>query len=117
MDLGDGADLAALGEGLEQLRVVQLPQVLVRHEHLERVDAVVGAQLLHFALHLAGRRRLFADYCAHRCFYRWCFWLLLLLLRLTVWAFQFQLETAVNGFDRLLLGSRLLSVGAIKSVS
>lgn len=51
MHLGDGAELLAPLERLVQLGVVQLPEVLVGHEHLERVDSVLRAQLLHLGLH------------------------------------------------------------------
>ena len=41
VDLGDGADLLALGEGRVQLLVAKHEHILVGHEHLEGVDALL----------------------------------------------------------------------------
>lgn len=51
MHLSNSAELFTLLESLEQLGVAELPEVLVSHEHLERVDFVLRAELFHLGLH------------------------------------------------------------------
>lgn len=60
---GDGADVLAVLQNLEELAVSQHEHVLIGHEHLEGVHPFFPHQRLHLGLHLQGRGRGFSSIC------------------------------------------------------